>query len=157
MVFPYHLKQFNNRWFLLALVEGNQLPNFSTFALDRIVKVAKADVEFVPNTEVDFNRYFEDIVGVTMTAKQDAEPEKVVLRFSRGRFPYVVSKPLHPSQQTLSEEECAIQLRVHPNHELRNLIFSFIPDVEVLSPAWYREEMKKKIEENLQKYLNGEA
>lgn len=157
VVFPYHLKQHNGRWFLLALEQGKKSPHVGTFALDRIVSIAACDAEFVPNTEIDFAHYFDDIVGVTMTAKRHAEPERVVLRFSRGRFPYVVSKPLHPSQQTLSEEECTIQLSVHPNHELRNLIFSFIPDVEVLSPAWYREELKQKIEENLKKYSIDEV
>lgn len=157
VVFPYHLKQHNGRWFLLALERGKRSPHVGTYALDRIVSVAEDDTEFVPNTEIDFATYFDDIVGVTRNAKRDTEPERVVLRFSPGRFPYVVSKPLHPSQQTLSEEDCTIQLCVHPNHELRNLIFSFIPDVEVLSPAWYREEIKQKIEENLKKYFIDEA
>lgn len=157
VVFPYHLKQHNNRWFLLALEKGKKSPHFGTFALDRIVKIEKDATEFVINTDIDFATYFDDIVGVTRNAKKGMAPEIIVLRFSSGRFPYVVSKPLHPSQQTLSEEECTIQLSVHPNHELRNLIFSFIPDVEVLSPAWYREEMKKKIEENLRKYFIDEA
>lgn len=157
VVFPYHLKQYNNRWFLFALEKGRQLPQVTTYALDRIVKISNDTTEYVPNTEVDFSQCFENIVGVTMTAKRDAQPEKLVLRFTPDRFPYVVSKPLHPSQQILSEEDCTIQLCVHPNHELRNLIFSFIPDVEVLAPAWYREEMKEKIEENLKKYSIDEA
>ena len=157
VVFPYHLKQFNNRWFLFALEEGKKNPQITTFALDRILKVKKDNAKFVPNTEIDFSHYFDDIVGVTLMTLENTEPEKIVLRFSAARFPYVVSKPLHPSQQTLSEEECTIQLSVHPNNELRTLIFSFIPDVEVLAPAWYREEMKKKIEENLKKYFIGEA
>lgn len=157
VVFPYHLKQYNNRWFLFALEKGRQLPQVTTYALDRIVKISNDTTEYIPNTEVDFSQCFEDIVGVTMTAKRDAQPEKVVLRFTPDRFPYVVSKPLHPSQQIVSEEDCTIQLCVHPNHELRNLIFSFTPDVEVLAPKWYREEMKKKIEENLKKYSIDEA
>lgn len=49
--------------------------------------------------------------------------------------------------------EHTISIKVIPNNELRQLIFSFIPDVEVLSPAWFREEIKQKIEDNLKKYL----
>lgn len=157
IVSPYHLKQYNNRWFLFALPENTKLPHVSTYALDRIMKVSKADRAFVPNTEIDFSRCFVDIVGVTMTAKQGAQLEKIVLRFSPGRFPYVVSKPLHSSQRVISEQDCTIQLDVYPNPELRSLIFSFMPDVEVLEPKWYREALKKKIEENLKKYSNDEA
>ena len=157
VVSPYHLKQYNNRWFLFALVKGNKLPYVSTYALDRIEKVEKDDAEYVPNTEVDFSSCFEDVVGVTLTAKKDARPERVVLRFSPGRFPYVVSKPLHSSQQIISEKDCTIQLLVHPNPELESLLFSFIPDVEVLEPQWYRDALKKKIEENLTKYSISEV
>lgn len=157
VVSPYHLKQYNNRWFLFALEEKTKLPHVSTYALDRIVKVSKADREFVPNTEIDFSKCFEDIVGVSMTSKQGAQLEKIVLRFSPGRFPYVVSKPLHHSQQIISEEDCTIQLDVYPNPELWSLIFSFIPDVEVLEPKWYRKALKQKIEDNLKKYYNDEA
>ena len=157
VVFPYHLKQYNNRWFLFALEKNKKLPHVSTYALDRIVKLSNDNTKYIPNTEVDFSQCFEDIVGVTMTAKRGTQPERIVLRFSPGRFPYVVSKPLHPSQQIISEEGCTIQLTVHPNPELRNLLFSYIPDIEILEPQWYREALKKKIEENLKKYLNDEV
>lgn len=50
-------------------------------------------------------------------------------------------------------DDHTISIKVKPNNELRQLIFSYIPDVEVVSPAWFREEIKNKIEENLKKYL----
>lgn len=46
-----------------------------------------------------------------------------------------------------------ISIKVKPNNELRQLLYSFIPDIEVISPTWFREEIKQKIEENLKKYL----
>ena len=153
-VHPYHLKQYNGRWFLLALEEYDTGRKLSTLALDRMVKISPSDRTFIPNTEYDFTHWFDDIVGVTKTVPDGAQKEKVVLRFSPSRFPYVVTKPLHSSQQVLSEEGCTVQLEVYPNPELRSLIFSFIPDVEVLAPEWLREEFRQKIEENLKKYLS---
>ena len=47
-----------------------------------------------------------------------------------------------------------ISIKVKPNNELRQLIFSYIPDIEVILPAWFREEIKQNIEENLKKYLS---
>ena len=47
-----------------------------------------------------------------------------------------------------------ITIQVKPNKELNQLIFSFIPDVEVLSPQSLRDTIKGKIEENLKKYLS---
>lgn len=153
VVFPYHLKQYNNRWFLFAMEDGNNDDDIKTFALDRIVKVSHSNTPFVPNTKIDFTHYFNDIVGVTMSGNKGTKMERIVLRFEPWRFPYVVSKPLHASQQIINEKEGIIQLEVYPNQELRSLIFSFMPDVEVLEPQWYRDTLRNKIKENLQKYI----
>ena len=76
----------------------------------------------------------------------------MVLRFTPERFPYVVSKPIHASQQTVSGDDCIISIEVRPNKELFSQIFSYFPDVEVLSPEAMRAEVRQKIEENLRKY-----
>ena len=110
----------------------------------------KVDVPFHNNTEINFDTYFNDVIGVTVPK---ADIETVVLRFSENRFPYIVSKPLHHSQ-IADLEERTITIQVKPNKELNQLIFSFIPDVEVLSPQSLRDTIKEKIEENLQKYLS---
>ena len=60
VVFPYHLKQYNNRWFLFALEKNKKLPHVSTYALDRIVKLSNDNTEYIPNTEVDFSQCFEE-------------------------------------------------------------------------------------------------
>ena len=154
IVHPYHIKQFNNRWFLLGLEEtdnGNRLTNK---ALDRIVKFSRANVSFIPNTEVDFREYFKDIVGVTVP-KEHPVAEKVVLKFDAARFPYIVSKPIHPSQEVISEEDCTLQISVRPNKELESRIFSYGPQVEVLEPEWLRQQIEEKIEETLKKYSSG--
>ena len=154
IVHPYHIKQFNNRWYLLGLEEtdnGNRLTNK---ALDRIVKFSRANVSFIPNTEVDFREYFKDIVGVTVP-KEHPVAEKVVLKFDPARFPYIVSKPIHPSQEVISEEDCTLQISVRPNKELESRIFSYGPQVEVLEPEWLRQQIEGKIEETLKKYTSG--
>lgn len=151
VIHPYHLHQFNNRWFLFGLEPTPGGGRIANRALDRIVSFKPADVEFIPNRDIDFEKYFEDIVGVTML-KEATEKVKVVLRFTPERFPYAVSKPIHQSQQVLSEEDCTVQIEVRPNKELYTQIFSYFPDVEVLSPEAMRAEVRQKIEENLRKY-----
>lgn len=153
VIHPYFMKQYNNRWFMFGLEEsakyGNQLSNK---ALDRIVSFSKAEgVAFIPNTEYNFNTYFSDVIGVTIPDEHPC-PEEVVLKFDEKRFPYIVSKPMHPSQQILSNEECIISLHIKPNKEFEAQLFSYGPQVEVLQPAWLREQLIQKIEENLRKY-----
>ena len=93
-------------------------------------------------------------MGATIPS-EDVAKETIGLRFSANRFPYVVSKPIHKSQEVVNEEDRIVEIQVRPTRELDQQLFSFIPDVEVLYPEWYRQQIKEKIEENLKKYLSG--
>ena len=135
---PYHIKQYNNRWFLLAANEQGQIMNV---ALDRIRDIQPSSAKYQP-TDIDFSEYFDDVIGVTIP---DAPTEHVLLKFSHNRLPYVLSKPLHPSQKTKDKENGLIEITVIPNRELESLIFSFGNDVEVLQPKMLREQIAEKI------------
>ena len=151
IIHPYHVKQYNNRWFLFGLEESSSGGRIANRPLDRIVKFTKANVAFIPNTTIDFSTRFNDVVGVTIP-EDDVKKETIILKFDAQRFPYVVSKPIHHSQKILSDQDCTIQIEVRPNKELESMIFSYFPHVEVLSPAKLREEFKEKIANNLKKY-----
>ena len=153
VIHPYHVKQYNSRWFLFGLEQTPNGDRIANRALDRIVKFSKANVPFVPNTSIDFTTRFDDVVGVTIP-DDDVKKETVVLKFEPDRFPYVVSKPIHHSQKVLSDEDCILQIEVRPNKELESVIFSYFPHVEVLEPATLREQFQEKISKNLKKYLS---
>lgn len=151
IIHPYHIKRFNNRWFLIGLLQdkdGNYLTNK---ALDRIVKFSQANVPFIPNEKIDFNTYFNDIVGVTLP-DDHPQTEEVLLKFDEARFPYVVNKPIHATQEIVDEKEHIIRLTVRPNKELEARIFSYGNQVEVLQPTWLRAQIAEKIAEILKKY-----
>ena len=147
---PYCVKQYNGRWFVLGY--ESKYGRISNFALDRIREVKKSNKEFYDNVFFDVEDYFKDIIGVTVPNEEDADILDVRLRFAPSRFPYVVSKPLHHSQEIVDAEECIVEIHVKKNKELKQRIFSYVPDVEVLSPLFLREEIKRDIESNLQKY-----
>lgn len=151
-IHPYHVKEFNNRWFLFGLEQSAHSDRIANRALDRIVKISLSDASFIPNTTINFKTYFDDVIGVTVP--ENTEVEHIVLKFEKDRFPYIVSKPIHHSQKVLSEDECVLQIDVRLNNELYSRIFSFFPQVEVLQPTWLREDFQKKISENLKKYLS---
>ena len=151
IVHPWYVKQYNNRWFLFAL--DDQRYYITNLALDRIQSLEiSEDTPFMPNENINFEEYFNDVIGVTIP-KDDVVKIRIVLKFSKAQFPYITSKPLHPSQEILSLEDCTLAIEVRPNYELDQLILSFGPDVEVLEPTEYKEYIKGKLVENLQKYL----
>lgn len=152
-VHPYYVKQFNNRWFLFGL--DDKFRNIDTIALDRIVKMDVAeDIPFIPNNEIDFEHYFDDIVGVTIPDKGVGKLH-IELQFSESRFPYVTSKPIHRTQDIVNEEERIICIDVRPNNELITQILSFGSDVKVLSPEPFRKLIVNKIKESFEIYSSG--
>ncbi|MFC2454802.1 MAG: helix-turn-helix transcriptional regulator [Segatella salivae] len=150
-VYPYYVKQYNGRWFLFGM-KGTK-NRIESYALDRIEEYSLSDKPFVKNELVDFSTFFDDVIGVSVPYDDNVVKEEIVLRFSEKRFPYVVSKPIHHTQKVLSEP-FTISIKVRPNRELSQQIFSFMPDIEVVAPEWFRNEMRDKIQENLKKYLS---
>src|SRR5690606_38090332 len=93
---PYLLKEYRNRWFLIA--SNNKSKSLLTLALDRIKEVYEiASDVFKPYEGVSFDRYFSDLIGVTKSEKDRAK--KVILRVNAKNAPYVETKPRHNSQQ----------------------------------------------------------
>jgi predicted DNA-binding transcriptional regulator YafY len=147
---PYHLKQYNSRWFVFGIVTGNT--NITNLPLDRIFSIDESHNKYVPNDSVDFDEYFEDVIGVSVP--NNSVPQKVMLKIDRELWPYIKTKPLHGSQKVKQEtnEFTLIQLEVHLNYELESLILSRGEAIEVLEPVELREKVKKRIQQLLNKY-----
>lgn len=147
---PYYAKQYNNRWFVFG--KWDERNTISNLALDRIIDIEKRkDLTYERNTTIDFEHYFDDIVGVTHPSNR--EKEHIILRATKGRFPYIVSKPIHASQRVTNAEEYELSLDVIPNNELDQQILSFGSDLEVISPDWYRERIGNNVKEMFNKYF----
>lgn len=138
---PYFLKQYNNRWFLFG--KNGDAKNITTIALDRIESIQLVSEVYLPNTEINFEEYFEDIVGVSVPS--DGKLEKVILKIDSESWPYIKTKPIHGSQKIKEQtsEYTIIELQLIPNYELEALILSHAEKVEVITP----EALRKKISE----------
>ncbi|WP_202946866.1 helix-turn-helix transcriptional regulator [Nitritalea halalkaliphila] len=148
---PWYLKQFNNRWFLFG---HNETYNaISNFALDRILQFTSAKVSYRENKQLDFDAYFEDVIGVTV--RPDVEVETIQIRVDNALWPYIESKPLHGSQKVKhkSDTETRIEIAVQVNHELLALLFSYLDGLEVISPPSLRSKFKALAESITSKYL----
>lgn len=144
IIHPFHLKQFNNRWFLFGL--NDELDKIQNLPLDRIEGIEIHNKPFKTCT-LDFEEYFEDILGVTNPDGQMAED--ITLQFSEHRLPYVLSKPIHGSQKY---KDGFILLNLKINPEFTSYLMSFGADVVVKSPENLKiimlEEAKKIIFNN---------
>lgn len=141
--YPYLLKEFRNRWFLICVRKNS--PHLLTLALDRILEFQPLSKEpYIEYEGVDFERYFNDLIGVTKTQRDRAQ--KVILQFDKPNAPYVLTKPLHHSQQLLNETEDGIVIRIDVvlNFELEKEILGFGECVKVLTPRNLQAIIKKR-------------
>lgn len=122
---------------MFGLNESGQISNL---AIDRILTIAPTKIPYIPNDEIDFEEYFDDIVGVSL-GNPEEPVEKVLIRFDTDRWPYVESKPLHHSQKNKGDNTIEISVRI--NNELITQILSFGSQAEVLAPLSLRQQIKE--------------
>ena len=148
---PYFLKQYNNRWFLFG--KNGDAKNITTVALDRIELIQQISEAYVSNREINFEEYFEDVVGVSVPS--DGKLESVVLKIDLELWPYIKTKPLHGSQKVKekNDEYVLIELQVILNFELEALIFSHAEKIEVLYPEILRQRIIDRISQLKTKYF----
>lgn len=144
VVFPYHVKQFNNRWFLFCF--NKEYQSISNYPLDRIISIEELADSFEPS-DINWLDYFDDIIGVTKP--EEGKLEKIYLKFSEQRINYVLTKPLHPSQKMdkTDQEGKTVIIEVIPNNELYQMLLSFGADVIVVTPPNVKAEMSERIRE----------
>lgn len=150
---PYLLKEYRNRWFVI--VKANKGKQLITLALDRIIQLQVDENQtFVPYEGVDFEKYYEDTLGVTKDEKSRAN--KVILFVDKNHAPYVITKPIHGSQQILNQDEDGITIRLDVvlNFELERELLGFGDHIEVISPRKFRDIIKKRLKKTLDKYKN---
>lgn len=149
--FPYLLKEYRNRWFLIARAKKGKL--LQTMALDRIVGFEELVKErYLEEKEIDFDQYFNDVIGVTKTEKDKAG--RVVLHIGKRHAPYVLTKPVHHSQKLIKEDETGvvIQIDVIMNLELEREILGFGEYVKVLSPRTLATRIGQRLGKAIQSY-----
>lgn len=153
VIFPQFLKQYNQRWYLIAARHRDNEGKIVNLALDRIETVAPNNNIPYVKSGVDFADYFADVVGVTKP--EGSEPQEIILQVEKGEYPYIESKPIHPSQDELfetSDKYVRISLFVHDNYELRSKLLSYGNKVTVVEPQSLRDKLKDELQKALDNY-----
>lgn len=147
VVYPYLLKEYRNRWFLICEKSTNRSPQVNIFALDRIHSVKPdKDHPFMKCVDFDPEHFFDDTIGVTKQISDKAR--RVVIKVDRQQAPYVESKPFHKSQkveQRFRDGSIQLSLKVVINNELERLILGYGGHVEVIAPPEFRSRIAESV------------
>lgn len=147
---PYFLKQYNNRWYVFGL--NGESRYIMNLALDRIIGLDNLNIDYIENDSIDFNEYFEDIVGVTLN--NEVGVQNIILQVQNSLYPYIETKPIHGSQKRVKSENSytIISLDLIPNYELESLILSFGEGIEVIEPYDFRDKIADRIYQMNKRY-----
>lgn len=152
IVEPYALKEFKNRWYLLA----NDLKdnNIKTFGLDRLSKIELTDNHFRLPENFNLNQHFKHCFGII--SPNGEKPEKIILSFEPIQGKYIKTLPLHESQKILidNEIELQIQLTLIPTFDFIMELLSFGSRMKVIQPQHLAKEIKQHLEDALKHYTH---
>ena len=134
---PYFLKQSQNRWYLVAMVEEI----LKCFELGRFVSFKVLDEEFSRDESVQAENLFRDCFGIWDDPKMPVED--IRLRFSPldGRF--IKTLPIHSSQKIVAEtnEYVEVTLRLKITNDFVMALLSRSSSIEILAPQSLKDRM----------------
>lgn len=153
ILFPYLLKEHNNRWFLFGSRAGDM--KLFNLALDRIEDFHPCqDIPFKEDPDFD-DHYFDDMLGVTKHSRL----EKATVQFvaDNSHASYILTKPIHSSQKLISKnkDDGSMTFELNDiviNPELTKAFLSFGDGIEVLSPLSLVKHIRRIFREGLKKY-----
>ncbi|TCI94833.1 helix-turn-helix transcriptional regulator [Tenacibaculum sp. M341] len=144
---PQLLKEYNNRWFLLAFHNNDYI----NLALDRITDINVLTSDNYIDKQIDGDEYYKNIVGVSVS---NSRPQRVEFWVDKHNAPYVITKPFHHTQRTIKEDENGVtfNILVQINFELERLILGFGDYIEVLKPERLRRRIQQKLKRAVKNY-----
>lgn len=142
LVAPYALKEFKNRWYLLARDEHDQ--QLKTFALERIENLHIKRQKYSYPKDFDVQQYFENCFGIIRP--ENEKVEKTVLSFEPDEADYIKSLPLHHSQKIISDtpSEFCISLKINITFDFIKELLSYGERVQVIQPKPLAKHIKQQ-------------
>ena len=152
-IHPFQLREYNNRWFVLAYTEEFIDSPIGVYGLDRIIGNPKVTNKKFKKKEAKVaETYFKDIIGVTNFANK--EVEEIIFEIKKGRAEYVKTKKWHPSQIVDAENSNSTTFKIYvkQNQELEALILSYGKDIKVRMPKTLAKNIAQKLKEASEQY-----
>ena len=148
---PYAIKEFKNRWYLLA--KDNKDNVFKSFALDRLSDLEISSKKFKYPTDYDLKKSYEFSFGIV--SPNGENPQDIILSFEPYQGKYIKTMPLHHSQKIITDNELElkIKLRLCLSYDLFMEILYFGDRVRVIAPQVLADQVKQAHEKAYKRYI----
>ena len=137
-IHPYLLKEYRNRWYLVGKSELKD--RVITFGLDRVTNLLVLSDTYKKDDSFSPDRFFKYSIGIT---SDHGSPCKIIIEVGVLLSKYILSQPLHMSQEYLGEKNNMhlFSYFLLPTYELKMQILGFGKDVKVIEPKELRDEI----------------
>jgi hypothetical protein len=163
---PYCVRVFRQRWYVVGVMENKpkgkeptELTNqgrIRRYALDRIVTLGQTDATFKMPRGFSVDDYFTNAFGIIVEPEEyDVETIHMKVYDINHRREYLRSLPLHHSQREIEQTAnySVFELRLAPTYDFVQAILSMGDEVEVLTPEYVRQEVRRCVKEMHQRYV----
>jgi predicted DNA-binding transcriptional regulator YafY len=149
-VSPIGLKEFRNRWYLLAYEADKQ--ELKIFGLDRISNLEVTNESLKSINSNDIEEYFKHCFGISSPNGQ--LPQEILLSFDAQQGRYIKSMPLHESQIILDEkeDELQIKLKLVISFDFVMELLSYGSKVKVISPKNLKDQLLQTYQKAINQY-----
>lgn len=151
IVEPYALKEFKNRWYVLA--KDTKDNRIKSFALDRLTHLEIGKKKFKRPIDFNINEYYKHCFGIISPEKGQLV-EEIILSFSQVQGRYIKSLPFHESQEIIidNEEELRIKLEIYVTYDFLMEVLSYGDNVKVIQPESLINDLKTSYRQALVQY-----
>lgn len=152
---PYALKEWRGRWYVIGKDKDEIVKTFGLDRMDRLIITTEYQRD---NSSFDIANKFHDSFGIY--ASEEYPIEEIILAFAPEDGSYLKSRPLHPSQEIIEENDTEIIIRLHlrSTPDFLMEIISRSWSLRIIQPASLRQKVCKIYEDALKRNSreNGE-
>jgi predicted DNA-binding transcriptional regulator YafY len=144
---PYKIVSIDGIWYLLArdMDDGR----VKTYIISDIMKYTNTYKSFILETNID-----EVLSNVHSGWFEDGNTFEVVVKVSYKIAKYFKARKLLPTQEIINEEKdgsLLISYQVSHHEDIDNVIKSWLPDIQIISPKDYKVEFENELKEYISK------
>lgn len=146
---PYCVKVFRQRWYVIG---NSAKQEIRIYSLDRVQSLQTTENKFSLPAGFDGEEYFANSFGISNYGKTEFVKVKVLNAEKKDK--YFQSLPLHHSQDITEQTEdyTIFSYYIQPTYDFRQELLSHGAEIEVLSPQWFREEIRCILREQINNY-----
>jgi proteasome accessory factor B len=139
---PYGLKEFKNRWYLIA--KDLKDSSIKTFGLDRLSDLECSRKKFEAPVDFKIENHYRYCFGIM--SPNSIAPEEIILSFHPVQGKYIKTLPLHDPQEVIidNEDELMIRLKLYVTRDLIMELLSFGKSMTVIQPESLFDELKSE-------------